>query len=186
MIDVPDQELIKRTLEDQNQRAYGLLVQRYQSQIRLSLRKWCSGDEALADDLAQEAFIKAYQALPGFRGDAKFSTWIYRIAFNVAMSHRRKQGLLLIDDLEVNQEQQEEHVNEAEQSAMQRDITWAMAQLSEAQQTLIDLCLNRGFSHQEAADITGFALGTVKSHVNRGKARLKELMLPWKEEVAHG
>jgi len=182
VIDVDDKELIDRVVRDNNQRAFSMLVLRYQSPLRLCLRKWCD-DEAAADDLAQETFLKAYNALPSFRGDAKFSTWLYRIAFNVAMSARRKRGLVLLTD-------EQEHMLEMQMSnkeniALCEDLNSAIEQLSLAQKTLVDLCLHRGFSHQEAADITGMALGTVKSHVNRGKAKLMELLSPWQEEANH-
>jgi len=183
VIDIKDNELIKRTVEDNNQRAFSLLVLRYQSPLRLCIRRWCQ-DESLSNDLAQETFIKAYNALPTFRGDAKFSTWLYRIAFNVTMSERRKRGLILLTE-------EQEHALADETShrddvALCEDLNSAMQHLTLAQQTLIDLCLNRGFSHQEAADITGMALGTVKSHVNRGKAKLMSLLSAWQEEAIHG
>ena len=67
----------------------GLLVLRYQSQLRLWAHRLCDGDAHLADDLAQEAFIKAYAALGAFRAESKFSTWLYRIAFNIAANRWR-------------------------------------------------------------------------------------------------
>jgi RNA polymerase sigma factor (sigma-70 family) len=182
-MDIADKELIQRTLNNGDQRAFNQLVLRYQSPLRSCIRRWCQ-DEALADDLAQETFIKAYNALSTFRGDAKFSTWLYRIAFNVSMSEQRKRGLVLLTE---EQEQAlEAQTSKHDDVALCEDLNNAMQHLTLAQQTLIDLCLNRGFSHQEAAEITGMALGTVKSHVNRGKAKLMSLLAIWQEDVIHG
>ena len=86
-MEIDDQTLINRVVKQGNQRAFAELVKRYQSQLRYSLRQMTGWNEALADDLAQETFIKAYQALPGFRAEAKFSSWLYRIAYNQMVSH---------------------------------------------------------------------------------------------------
>lgn len=181
-MNVEDNELIRRTVEENNQRAFSSLVLRYQSPLRNCIRRWCN-DEALADDLAQETFIKAYKALPTFRGDAKFSTWLYRIGFNVTMSEKRKRGLVLMtEDQEHALEESNSHHDDV---ALCEDLDSAMQHLTLAQQTLIDLCLNRGFSHQEASDITGMALGTVKSHVNRGREKLMTLLSAWQEEATN-
>ena len=86
---VPDQELIARVVAKKDQHAFAQLVLRYQSQLRLWARRLCDGDVHLADDLAQETFIKAYAALGAFRAESKFSTWLYRIAFNIAANRWR-------------------------------------------------------------------------------------------------
>ncbi len=77
---VPDQELIARVVSRKDQHAFAQLVLRYQSQLRTWARRLCNGDTHLADELAQETFMKAYAALGAFRAEAKFSTWLYRIA----------------------------------------------------------------------------------------------------------
>ncbi len=79
-MDVDDQTLIDRVVREKSQYAFAELVKRYQSPLRFSLRQLTGWNESLADDLAQETFIKADQALPGFKSEAKFSSWLYRIA----------------------------------------------------------------------------------------------------------
>ncbi|AWF80875.1 RNA polymerase subunit sigma-24 [Microbulbifer sp. A4B17] len=184
-MDLNDEELIRRAVKDGDQRAYAQLVRRYQSQLRYSLRQLCDGDQGLADDMAQEAFIKAYKALPAFRGDARFSTWLYRIAYNLVMSHKRK-NMPDVDQDAVDRAQADETIEESRQLGMARDLTAAMDTLSGPQRQAIHLCMHRGFSHEEAASIMKLPLGTVKSHVNRARAKLRSLLQPWREEVVNG
>ncbi|GMG88498.1 sigma-70 family RNA polymerase sigma factor [Biformimicrobium ophioploci] len=184
-MDLSDEILIQRAAQEGDQRAYSQLVRRYQSQLRYSLRQLCNGDQALADDMAQEAFIKAYKALPAFRGDAKFSTWLYRIAYNLVMSEKRKKAPD-VDQEAVDRAQSDEGHEEVQQLSMARDLNAAMQELSEHQREAIHLCMHRGFSHEEAASIMKMPLGTVKSHVNRARAKLQSLLDPWREEVVSG
>src|SRR5689334_14990155 len=92
-MDISDAELIAKVLLDDNRHAFATLVRRHQSVVRGLLRRLAKGNEALADDLAQETFIKSYQSLKSFRGGAKFSTWLHRIAYNAFISHVRSQKL---------------------------------------------------------------------------------------------
>jgi len=85
-----DSDLISRTLLHKDHNAYGELIRRHSSAVRSLLRKLTGGDWALADDLAQDTFIQGYRKLAGFRGEAGFSTWLYRIATNLFLSHCRK------------------------------------------------------------------------------------------------
>src|SRR6185436_6595599 len=92
-----DAQLILAVLEREDRRAFGLLVERHQSQVRTVLRRLTKGDAALADDLAQETFVLAWRNLRKFRFEAKFSTWLYRIAFNTWQSEARKRREVLLD-----------------------------------------------------------------------------------------
>ena len=85
-----DGELIARVLVQDDRHAFGELVRRHQSAVRACLRKLTAGNHALADDLAQETFLLAYRNLRSFRQQAKFSTWLYRIAYNAFLAERRK------------------------------------------------------------------------------------------------
>jgi RNA polymerase sigma-70 factor (ECF subfamily) len=176
---IPDQELIARVLAKKDQHAFAQLVLRYQSQLRLWARRLCDGDAHLADDLAQETFIKAYGALAAFRAEAKFSTWLYRIAFNIAANRWRSKKMewcALEDDEDIASE-----LCELQQFAAQKDVESAMQKLSAAQQLAIRLCFEDGFSHEEAATIMGVPLGTLKTHVARGKQKLQTLLASWGE-----
>lgn len=172
-----DQSLIARVVATRDQHAFGQLVLRYQSQLRTWARRLCNGDTHLADDLAQETFIKAYAALSGFRAEAKFSTWLYRIAFNIAANRWRAKKIEWCE-LDENTDQAAEHC-EAQQFAAKKDVESAMQSLSPAQQLALRLCFEDGFSHEEAAQIMNLPLGTLKTHVSRGKQKLQSLLAAW-------
>ena len=87
-----EEALIGMAIRQQDQQAFGQLVTRHQSMVRNSLRQLTNWDDGLADDLAQETFIQAYQNLHQFDGRAKFSSWLYRIAYNQFLQHCRKQS----------------------------------------------------------------------------------------------
>jgi len=92
-----DADLILAVLERDDRRAFEQLVDRHQSQVRTVLRRLTRGDMALSDDLAQETFVLAWRNLSRFRFEAKFSTWLYRIAFNAWRSEARKKREVLLD-----------------------------------------------------------------------------------------
>ena len=85
-----DSDLIARVLANDDRNAFGELVRRYQSDVRQFLRRLTRDDAARADDLAQETFVKAYRSLRQFHGDAKFSSWLYRIAHRSFLNDLRK------------------------------------------------------------------------------------------------
>jgi len=178
-VSLSDKELIARVVAKKDQHAFAQLVLRYQSQLRLWTRRLCDGDAHLADDLAQETFMKAYGALGAFRAEAKFSTWLYRIAFNIAANRWRskKMELCALED----DEDIESELCELKQFDARRDVEAAMQQLSAVQQLAIRLCFEDGFSHDEAATIMGVPLGTLKTHVNRGKQKLQLLLASWSQ-----
>src|ERR1043166_3753674 len=95
---ISDAQLIARVLVQDDRHAFGELVRRHQSAVRASLRKLTAGNHALADDLAQETFLLAYRNLKSFRQEAKFSTWLYRIAYNAFLADLRKTRELPLPD----------------------------------------------------------------------------------------
>ena len=112
---VSDAQLIARVLVQDDRHAFGELVRRHQSTVRACLRKLTAGNAALADDLAQETFLLAYRNLKSFRQEAKFSTWLYRIAYNVFLADARKmKEAPLSDDADLDELSAEQH---EEQSA---------------------------------------------------------------------
>ena len=173
-----DQELIARVVSHKDQHAFAQLVLRYQSPLRTWARRLCNGDTHLADDLAQETFMKAYVALGAFRAEARFSTWLYRIAFNIAANRWRAKKIEWCE-LDENEEREAEQCRVAQYHA-QRDLEAAMQTLSAGQQLALRLCFEDGFSHEEAATIMGIPLGTVKTHINRGKQKLQTLLASWR------
>ena len=176
-----DQELIARVVSRKDQHAFAQLVLRYQSPLRIWARRLCNGDTHLADDLAQETFMKAYAALGAFRSEAKFSTWLYRIAFNIAANRWRAKKIEWCE-LDENEEIEAEQCSVTQYHA-QKDVEAAMQTLSAGQQLAIRLCYEDGFSHEEAASIMGIPLGTVKTHIARGKQKLQTLLASWQDAL---
>ena len=167
-----DADLIARVLLQADENAFGELVRRYQSPMRGFLTKMARGDTHLADDLAQETFLKAWQKLNTFRGDAKFQTWLFGIAFNEFRQAARKRKELALEDLE-EMPVESEQPTEAEGSRLRMDLAEAMKLLSNAERAAIILCCQNGLSHEEAAKVLDCPLGTVKTNVLRGKDKLR-------------
>ena len=130
------------------------------------------GDSHLADDLAQETFLKVWQKLHTYRGGAKFSTWLFGIAFNEFRGAARKRSALLSADVE-------ETAGETEKTAvaanhgLRMDLTEALKQLNSNERAAILICCQNGLSHEEAAQVLDCPVGTVKTNILRGKEKLK-------------
>jgi RNA polymerase sigma factor (sigma-70 family) len=180
-MDISDAELIAKVLLDDNRHAFATLVRRHQSAVRGLLRRLAKGNEALADDLAQETFIKSYQSLKSFRGGAKFSTWLHRIAYNAFISHVRSQKVTVeYDDATM----EPGHHEETQSINLAHDLQQAMNRLNDAERSAIQLCCQCDFSHSEAAEILQQPLGTIKTNIARGKEKLREQLAAW-QEVAY-
>ena len=178
---ISDQVLIQRCLCSDDRYAYSQLVRRHQSKLRQMLWRLCDGDHARADDLAQETFIQAYKSLAGFRQQAQFSTWLYRIAFNKFLSSQRKRSELSNSPLI-------ENTDSADPSSpsVAMDIQRAMQRLSDQQRQAVLLNLGEGFSHQEVADMMNIPVGTVKTHILRARKILQTQLADWRGETVDG
>jgi RNA polymerase sigma-70 factor (ECF subfamily) len=178
-VEASDEELARRAARPGGSQAFAVLVNRHQSEIRRSLRRLTRGNAALADDLAQEAFIKAYRSLAGFRGDSSFRTWLYRIAYRGFLSELRR------NERQTQALGEQHAVTEAgdgtEAKAFMEDFEVALRQLTPAQRDAVHFSLQRGFSHPEIADIMDLPIGTVKTHVLRGRQKLQALLSDWQE-----
>lgn len=163
--------LIARVVQVDDRAAFGELVQRHQPVVRGFLRRMLGGRNDVADDLAQETFIKAHRGMRGYRGDATFAVWLCAIAANELRAEwrRRKRRAQFSEDEVVEQVAMEET-----ESGIRRDIGAGLARLPEAQRAALVLCFEHGLTHEEAAAALGCPVGTLKSHVARGKARLRE------------
>jgi RNA polymerase sigma-70 factor (ECF subfamily) len=170
-----ESELITRCVVGGDTEAYGELVRRHQSAVRRFLRHLTRGDNAQADDLAQEAFLQAYRNLGRFRGDSRFETWILGIAYNCFRNARRR-----LDATEPLPEEAPGLVAPAERlSDLQQDLAAALLQLSGDEQLALRLSFQFDLTHEEIAGTLRWPLGTVKTHLARGKAKLRELMSAW-------
>jgi RNA polymerase sigma-70 factor (ECF subfamily) len=150
--------------------AFEELVRRRQSAVRNLLRRLCR-DHALADDLSQQAFIQAWKTLPSLQSPAAFGGWLRQIAVNMWLQHARgaKQSSSIEEaDLPVP--------SMLETHGERIDLDQALMQLSTGVRLCIVLAHAEGMSHGEVASTTGLPLGTVKSHITRGTAKLRELL----------
>ena len=175
-VELSDADLLARVLVDGDQHAFGELVRRHQSPVRGLLRQLTRTDVELADDLAQETFIRAYKNIRSFRGEAKFSTWLYRVAYNVFREHARKRKELVgIDEAQLQAQPDPQTAD----PALRHDLMNALSQLPLHERSAIVLCCQNGLSHDEAARVLDIPLGTVKTNVLRGREKLKKMLAAW-------
>jgi RNA polymerase sigma factor (sigma-70 family) len=172
-----DQALVARVLLADDRRAFEQLLRRYQGLVRAQLRRLLKGDHARADDLAQETFLLAWRKLDQFRGDARFSTWLHRIAYTCFLQARRKPSWPL-DHCggETGEQTAAPHAMD-----LHLDIESAMQRLSAAEQTVLLHCVQLGMSHSETSYVLAMPLGTVKTHAAQGKAKLRALLADWQD-----
>lgn len=165
--------LISQTVLFHNDRAFGRLVEQYQSDLRRFLLSLTGGDKAVADDLAQETFIRAYRHLADFRGSAHFKTWLLRIAYNTFYDYLRNSK---ITTEALNRETELRPADGTNGKTLQMDLDTAMGLLSVAERTCVTLRLQEGLSIRKITDITGWPGGTVKSHISRGRQKLADFL----------
>ena len=176
-----DQQLIETTLKGDS-RAFDLLVQRYQDRLVHSLEHALSSRED-ALDIAQQAFLLAWQKLASYRGDSSFYSWLYRIAFNAAASHFRRPvvpagSLDLLHDVAGIELADEKTVagpaHEMEQAEEIFQVRRALQQLPEEFRHPLRLREIDGFSYEQIADILSIPTGTVRSRIFRARQELME------------
>ena len=170
-MDEPSVIALARTGEEP---AFAELMRRRQSVTRNLLARLCR-DPSLADDLAQEAFLQAWRQLPNLRNYEAFGGWLRQIAVNAWLQHRRKRGEALLDDVRTDEPFTEPAIGE------RMDLLAALQMLAPPVRLCVVLAHSEGLSHGEIAETTALPLGTVKTHVNRGSARLRELLSAYRE-----
>ena len=159
--------------------AFGALVEQYRDNVYRLAYRMC-GNAYDADEAAQEAFVAAWRALPNFRGDAKFSTWLYRLTTNAAIDvmRREKRHQTVGDgemmDLADDADSPQETVERTEQ---QEAVQKALATLSEEYREVLLLRYMEELDYAEIAEVLQLPSGTVKSRINRAKAALKTALL---------
>ncbi len=180
----PDAALIARVLQEDDRQAFAELVRRHQSPLRAHLRRMTCGNAALADDLAQETFILAYRNLRSFRGDARFSTWLYRIACNAFLADARRIRETALPEDAHEEADDAGGVRPDLRNDLRIDLEQAMRCLNEQERAAIVLCYHNDLTHEEAAYALGMPLGTLKTHVLRAREKLRRRLGAWKTEGA--
>lgn len=163
--------------------AFAQLVELHEKRVyTLALRM--TGNQEDAADVAQEAFLSAWRGLPNFRGEAGFSTWLYRLTANAAIDHLRKNrrqraeaslnsetlGLDVPDPAPTPQEQ-------AENEALREAVRWGMGELTEEHRQVLTLREYQELSYEEIAGRLKLDLGTVKSRISRARGALRKILL---------
>ena len=183
-----DQTLVERVQRGDKQ-AFGLLVVKYQRKLARLLSRLIR-DPAEVEDVAQEAFLKAYRALPSFRGDSAFYTWLYRIGVNTAKNYLVSQGRRAPTSTEFDSEEAEtfedgdqlRDMNTPEHLMATRQIgetvNAAMEALPEELRTAIMLRELEGLSYEEIAEIMDCPIGTVRSRIFRAREAVAEKLKP--------
>lgn len=164
--------------------AYDELVCRYQERIYATVYHMTSNHED-ANDLAQEAFIRAYQALESFKGDSSFFTWLYRIAVNRTLNflkQRKGRNQMSLNDLDLRAEHDPDLVALVSHNTPRRDLALAelqerlnaaMQKLSETHRMVVTLHDVQGVSHEEIARVMGCNVGTVRSRLFYARQQLQ-------------
>ena len=179
--------------------AFGSLVERYQDRVFNAVFRMCGHhDEAL--DLTQDAFVKAFRSLDGFRGESGFYTWLFRIAVNLTISARRRRKPVVSlddvsddgrpravgadDDMRRNGEMERNRPDRAAESEEQKDAVWtALRSLGDEHRTILVLREIEGLDYEQIADMLDIPPGTVRSRLHRARAALKVRLSNRREEL---
>jgi RNA polymerase sigma factor (sigma-70 family) len=164
--------------------AYDELVRRYQERVYATIYHMTSNHED-ANDLAQDAFIKAFQAIKSFKGGSSFYTWVYRIAVNKTINflkQRKNRSAMSLNDLDFNAENDPDLValisdktprRDAALSELQKKLNEAMQKLSEQHRLVVTLHDVQGLAHEEIAEIMDCNVGTVRSRLFYARQQLQ-------------
>jgi RNA polymerase sigma-70 factor (ECF subfamily) len=185
--DDSDQQLVER-VQAGDKAAFDLLVRKYQHRVLKLVSRFVS-DAAEAEDVAQEAFLKAYRALASFRGDSAFYTWLYRIAINTAknalVSNRRRPVDFDLDLQDPEQYDRHARLKEGDTpegvlltEEIRNVVERAMEQLPEDLRTAIILRELEGLSYEEIAEAMDCPVGTVRSRIFRAREAIDRKLKP--------
>ena len=183
-----DQALVERAQRG-DQKAFGMLVEKYQRKLGRLLSRMVR-DQAEVEDVVQESFIKAYRALPNFRGDSAFYTWLYRIGINTAKNYLVSMGRrpqishdVEIEDAENFEDAEELRTAETPETEMMtkeiaKTVNETMMALPDELRTAITLRELEGLSYEEIATLMNCPIGTVRSHIFRARETIAVKLRP--------
>jgi RNA polymerase sigma-70 factor (ECF subfamily) len=153
-----------------DRQAFGVVVRHYDPGLR-ALAYRILGDRDRLDDALQEAYVRAFRALPQFRGDSALGTWLYRIAYNACLDElKRARDLVPLEDVA---ERSDPRADASETVPLRGDLAAALDSLSPHDRAAVLLVDAQGFDYRSAAEILGVPEGTVASRLNRARATLR-------------
>ena len=167
-----DQYLVAEALAGQDTVAFGELIRRHQSQVRNFLRR-LTGDPALADDLAQDAFLRAWDKLHTFSGHGSFIGWLLKVAYTTFLQSKRKARRYaeVLDEVgQVTGLAEQGHARDTHETS---DLDRLLGVLTEDERAVIVMSYACGLSHREISEATGQPVGTIKSVIHRGKQKIR-------------
>ncbi|MDJ0497744.1 MAG: sigma-70 family RNA polymerase sigma factor [Acidimicrobiia bacterium] len=171
-----DTELVELSLAELE--AFGELVRRHQDFVYGAALRIVR-NPVMAQDLAQETFVRAHRALPGFRGQSQVRSWLYRIATNLALNAVQRRREYPTDDIP-DRPARRDPATDAEAIALRHELEAAVAQLPEKLRKPLVLREFDGMSYQEIADALELPLNTVRTRILRGRRALRDRMEPWR------
>lgn len=175
-MDGTDIDLVMRAKAVGDDKAFAVLVKRHQARLRAFLRRLC-GDPSLADDIAQDAFLKAHTALGSFKGGGSFRSWLYAIAYREFLQASRKaKAAMRIENALKSATAHAPDRDTKLESSLSLDLQRALGALNEEERAAILLCDAAGLSHGEAAVALSAPLGSVKTYVARARQKMRDAL----------
>ncbi len=168
----PDTELVARVVSNNDTRAFGELIQRHQSQVRNFLRK-LAGDFTLADDLAQDCFLHAWDKISTYSGQGSFIGWLLKVAYTTFLQSKRKSKRYAEILDEVGHVADVQSTSYTQPNEEVTDLDKLLAVLDEQERAVMVMSYACGLSHREISDATDMPVGTVKSVIHRGKEKIR-------------
>jgi len=179
-LEYDDRSLVKRSVAGDYQ-AFRLLYDKHVARVYAISLRYC-GNEDEAADIAQEVFIQVWEKLSNYRGDSKFSTWLYRVTTNISISHIRKRSKWWAKRIEWSETRNDEPTT-AKEPYFEHSLDRKIANLPEQARLVFILFAIEGYRHTEIAKMLNIAIGTSKAQYHRARKLLKEQLK--KDKLKH-
>ncbi len=167
-----DTELVARVVSTNDTQAFGELIRRHQSQVRNFLRK-LSGDIALADDLAQDCFLHAWDKIATYSGHGSFIGWLLKVAYTTFLQSKRKSKRYAEILNEVGQVAEQQSRSYTQPNEEVTDLDKLLAVLNAEERAVMVMSYGCGLSHREISEATDMPVGTIKSVIHRSKEKIR-------------
>lgn len=174
-VDDGEELMLVRAAARGDRRAFERLYRKHVRRINGLCWRLLDGDAARADQATQDAFVRAWERLDGFRGDSRFSTWLHRLTVRLVLGeHRLLRRWVALDEASQAGEELSHHPQQ--QAALKLDLERALAKLPRGARTVLILHDVEGYRHEEIAELTGIAVGTSKAQLHRARKLMKEYL----------